>query len=212
RRCRARRFCLLRAPGKGSATARTSCCARGASGCAQPRRACPWRADCAIRLSPEGGPNRPRPDAGRRRVRQARRICLGGLSGVDGVACQLPHAAARGTESRQPSNRVDPLVLRGTVGSEHAVNEERSSVLGDLRALVTDALATTRGLSEEECRCQSAAEGWPAVIVAYHTGLGLRRQAGFIGRAVTGEAAFDLEWEPTDAINVDQRQRAQLHG
>ena len=82
------------------------------------------------------------------------------------------------------------------------MNEERTSALGDLRALVTDALATTRGLGEEECRRQSAAEGWPAVIVAYHIGLGLRRQAGFIARALTGEAPFDFEWEPTHAMNA----------
>ena len=82
------------------------------------------------------------------------------------------------------------------------MNEERTSALGDLRALVTDALATTRGLGEEECRRQSAAEGWPAVIVAYHIGLGLRRQAGFIARALTGEEPFDFEWEPTHAINA----------
>jgi len=82
------------------------------------------------------------------------------------------------------------------------VSEERSSTLGDLRVLVSDALATTRGLDEEECRRQSAAEGWPAVIVAYHIGLGLRRQAGFIARALTGEEPFDFAWEPTHAINA----------
>ncbi|HYV21578.1 MAG TPA: maleylpyruvate isomerase N-terminal domain-containing protein, partial [Candidatus Bathyarchaeia archaeon] len=67
---------------------------------------------------------------------------------------------------------------------------------------MTDALALVRGLGVDQSRRQSAAEGWPAVIVAYHIGLGLRRQAGFIARALTKEEPFEFEWEPTHEINA----------
>jgi len=82
------------------------------------------------------------------------------------------------------------------------VSDERSSTLHDIRTLVTDALALVRGLGVDQSRRQSAAEGWPAVIVAYHIGLGLRRQAGFIARALTKEEPFEFEWEPTHEINA----------
>ena len=82
------------------------------------------------------------------------------------------------------------------------MSDERSSTLRDLRALVSDALALVRGLGADEARRQTAAEGWPAVIVGYHIGLGLRRQAGFIARALTGEEPFEFEWEPTHEINA----------
>lgn len=76
---------------------------------------------------------------------------------------------------------------------------------------MTETLATVRRLGAEDCRRQSAAEGWPAVIVAYHIGLGLRRQAGFIARALTGEAPFEFEWEPTHEINaVNAREHASM--
>ncbi len=82
------------------------------------------------------------------------------------------------------------------------MSDERSSTLHDIRTLVTDALALVRGLGVDQSRRQSAAEGWPAVIVAYHIGLGLRRQAGFIARALTKEEPFEFEWEPTHEINA----------
>src|SRR5690349_11097302 len=94
------------------------------------------------------------------------------------------------------------VVLRGTPRGEHAVSEERSTTLRDLRALANDLLTLVRGLGEEDSHRESAAEGWPAVIVAYHIGLGLRRQAGFIARALTGEEPFEFEWEPTHELNA----------
>ena len=65
-------------------------------------------------------------------------------------------------------------------------------MLRELHAAVGEALAISRGMNEDQCRLATVAEGWPAVIVAYHIGLGLRRQAGFIGRALTGEAPFEF--------------------
>jgi len=92
---------------------------------------------------------------------------------------------------------MDSLVLRGTAGSEHAVSEERSSTLGDLRVLVSDALATTRGLDEEECRrCRLCCLSVPS----RSTRSGV--EAGSIARALTGEEPFDFAWEPTHAINA----------
>jgi hypothetical protein len=82
------------------------------------------------------------------------------------------------------------------------VNEDRATALRELRAVVGQALALTRGLNEELCRRTSVAEGWPAVIVAYHIGLGLRRQAGFIARALTGDEPFEFQWEPTHDVNA----------
>lgn len=82
------------------------------------------------------------------------------------------------------------------------MSEERDTTVRDLRALVNDLLTIVRGLGEEDSRRESAAEGWPAVIVAYHIGLGLRRQAGFIARALTGEEPFEFEWEPTHELNA----------
>ena len=70
------------------------------------------------------------------------------------------------------------------------------------RGAVDEAPATAAALTESECRRVSAAEGWPAVVVALHIGLGLRRQAGFIARALTGEEPFAFEWEPTHEINA----------
>ena len=91
------------------------------------------------------------------------------------------------------------------------MTEERRARIQELRALVTEALATVRGLGADDCQRQSAAEGWAAVIVAYHIGLGLRRQAGFIARALTGEEPFEFEWEPTHAINaVNAREHASM--
>jgi len=82
------------------------------------------------------------------------------------------------------------------------MTEERTAVLRELHAAVGEALAISRGMNEDQCRLATVAEGWPAVVVAYHIGLGLRRQAGFIGRALTGEAPFEFEWEPTHAMNA----------
>jgi DinB family protein len=91
------------------------------------------------------------------------------------------------------------------------VTGERAAVLGEVRAAVADVLDISRGLNEEECRLSSVSEGWPAVIVAYHIGLGLRRQAGFIARALTGEEPFEFAWEPTNDVNaVNAREHASM--
>ena len=82
------------------------------------------------------------------------------------------------------------------------MTEERTAALRELRAAVDEALALSRAMDEEDCRLASVAEGWPAVIVAYHIGLGLRRQAGFIARALTGEEPFEFQWEPTHNVNA----------
>ena len=91
------------------------------------------------------------------------------------------------------------------------MTEAREAVLHDVREAVRDVLAISRELDEERCGLTSVAEGWPAVIVAYHIGLGLRRQAGFIARALTGEAPFEFEWEPTNDLNaVNAREHASM--
>jgi hypothetical protein len=91
------------------------------------------------------------------------------------------------------------------------VTNDRAAVLTEIGAAVGDLLAIARGLDEEESRFSSVVEGWPAVIVAYHIGLGLRRQAGFIARALTGEEAFEFEWEPTHDMNaVNAREHASM--
>jgi hypothetical protein len=88
---------------------------------------------------------------------------------------------------------------------------DRAAVLrevGDVAAIV---LATARDMSDADCRRTSSAEGWPAVVVAYHIGLGLRRQAGFTARALTREEPFEFEWEPTHEINaVNAREHAAM--
>jgi hypothetical protein len=89
------------------------------------------------------------------------------------------------------------------------VSNERAAALEQLRAAVGEALATAAALTEAQCRRISRDEGWPAVIVAYHIGLGLRRQAGFIARALTGEEPFVFAWEPTHDMNaVNAREHA----
>ncbi len=91
------------------------------------------------------------------------------------------------------------------------MTEARAAALRELRAAVSEALAVTRGLGDDDCRIPSVAEGWPAVIVAYHIGLGLRRQAGFLARALTREEPFVFEWEPTHDINaVNAREHASM--
>ncbi len=82
------------------------------------------------------------------------------------------------------------------------MTEERSAALRELRAAVSEGLSIARNLNEDDCRRVSVAEAWPAVIVAYHIGLGLRRQAGFIARALTGEEPFVFEAEPTHEMNA----------
>jgi DinB family protein len=82
------------------------------------------------------------------------------------------------------------------------LTEERAAALREIRSAVGAALAATRKLSEAHCRRPSAAEGWPLVIVAYHIGLGLRRQAGFMARALTREPPFEFDWEGTNEINA----------
>jgi hypothetical protein len=82
------------------------------------------------------------------------------------------------------------------------VTDERAAVLRSVGEAVALAIATAVCMTELECRQTTTAEGWPAVIVAYHIGLGLRRQAGFIARAVTGEAPFEFQWEPTHEMNA----------
>ena len=82
------------------------------------------------------------------------------------------------------------------------MSDERAGVLREVSDAVALALGTTRGMTESDCRRTSSAENWPAVIVAYHIGLGLRRQAGFIARALTDEEPFEFVWEPTHEINA----------
>jgi hypothetical protein len=89
------------------------------------------------------------------------------------------------------------------------VNDDRAAVLRQVGDGVAGALATARGMTDADCRQLSSAESWPAVIVAFHIGLGLRRQAGFIARALTGEAPFEFQWEPTHEVNaVNAREHA----
>lgn len=88
---------------------------------------------------------------------------------------------------------------------------DRAAVFDEIASAVGSALALTRAMTDVDRRRTSAAEGWPAVIVAYHIGLGLRRQAGFIARALTGEAPFGFEWEPTHEVNaVNAREHASM--
>jgi hypothetical protein len=79
---------------------------------------------------------------------------------------------------------------------------DRPAVISALDAAVDEVLLITRSLAADDCRLPSAGEGWPLVVVAYHIGLGLRRQAGFIARALTGEQPFEFEWEPTHSLNA----------
>jgi hypothetical protein len=89
------------------------------------------------------------------------------------------------------------------------MTEDRGAVLVEVGEAVASALACARGMTDADCRRTSSAEGWPAVIVAYHIGLGLRRQAGFIARALTGEEPFEFQWEPTHDVNaVNAREHA----
>jgi hypothetical protein len=93
------------------------------------------------------------------------------------------------------------------------VTDERAAVLAEVGEAVAAALAAARGMTEADCRRTSSAEGWPAVIVAYHIGLGLRRQGGFIARALTGEEPFEFQWEPTHDINaVNAQEHASMSG
>ena len=91
------------------------------------------------------------------------------------------------------------------------MTDDRAAVLDQVREAVASALASARGMTKADCQRTSSAEGWPAVIVAYHIGLGLRRQAGFVARALTGEEPFEFEWEPTHEINaINAREHASM--
>jgi DinB family protein len=91
------------------------------------------------------------------------------------------------------------------------VSDDRAAVLREAGEVVAIAIATARDMSDADCRRTSSAESWPAVIVAYHIGLGLRRQAGFIARALTGEEPFEFQWEPTHDMNaVNAREHASM--
>ncbi|TME73038.1 MAG: hypothetical protein E6H89_08655 [Chloroflexi bacterium] len=91
------------------------------------------------------------------------------------------------------------------------MNDDRAAILSEVGAAVATALATARVMTPADCRRISSAENWPAVIVAYHIGLGLRRQAGFISRALTGDEPFQFEWEPTHDVNaVNARDHASM--
>jgi hypothetical protein len=88
---------------------------------------------------------------------------------------------------------------------------DRAAVLDEVAQAVARTLASVRGMSDADCRRTSSAEGWPAVVVAYHIGLGLRRQSGFIARALTREEPFEFQWEPTHDINaVNARDHASM--
>ena len=82
------------------------------------------------------------------------------------------------------------------------MSDDRTVLLREIGEAVALALTTARDMTEADCRRTSAAEGWPAVILAYHIGLGLRRQAGFIARALTGEGPFEFQYEPTHDMNA----------
>ena len=91
------------------------------------------------------------------------------------------------------------------------MNDDRAAILSEVGAAVATALATARVMTPTDCRRITSAEHWPAVIVAYHIGLGLRRQAGFIARALTGDEPFQFEWEPTHDVNaVNARDHASM--
>jgi hypothetical protein len=94
------------------------------------------------------------------------------------------------------------LIPAPRAGRQYAVNDDRIAILRELGEAAAIARATARNMSDADCRRTSSAESWPAVIVAYHIGLGLRRQAGFIARALTGEEPFAFAWEPTHDVNA----------
>jgi len=91
------------------------------------------------------------------------------------------------------------------------VSDDRATTLREVGDAVAIALASARAMTDADCRRTTSAENWPAVIVAYHIGLGLRRQAGFIARALTGEEPFEFQWEPTHDMNaVNAREHSSM--
>src|SRR5881628_3211378 len=168
RRAGARRRRVSRGECQAAAAARPGGRPRGAGGGTEPRRARAGTADDAVRLPPQGRPHRARTDAGRSGARRPRRSGDGRPPGLDGLARELPPAAARGAQPRHAADGVAPVLFRGQAGGEHTVNAERAALIGSLGASVQAALATTRALTEAQARLPSDDEGWPLVIVAYH--------------------------------------------
>jgi uncharacterized damage-inducible protein DinB len=67
---------------------------------------------------------------------------------------------------------------------------------------IDDVRALVRELDDGAWRRTCAGEGWSVALVLCHVTLGLRRQAGWVERAVRGRAAHSFNWERTHALNA----------
>lgn len=82
------------------------------------------------------------------------------------------------------------------------MTERGERLATDLLARLADLDATLAPLGDEEWRRVCAAEGWPLGFVAYHIGLGLARQAGWIEARGAGAAPHDFNWDETHELNA----------
>lgn len=72
----------------------------------------------------------------------------------------------------------------------------------ELRAKVSEIIATLEGMSDDQWRRTCAAEGWPVGLVAFHIALGLERQGGWIENALEGGPVHEFSWDQTDEMNA----------
>lgn len=68
--------------------------------------------------------------------------------------------------------------------------------------------ATIEPLDDATWARTCAAEGWPVGMVAYHLGLGFRRQGGWLAQHAKGGPPHDFSWDETHSLNAAFAKRA----
>lgn len=87
------------------------------------------------------------------------------------------------------------------------MTERGERLAREILGRLEDLEATLAPLSDEDWRRACAAEGWPVGFVAYHIGLGLARQTGWIDTRLAGGPAHAFSWDETHALNAMYRSR-----
>jgi len=82
------------------------------------------------------------------------------------------------------------------------VSERGERLAAGLLSRVDEVQTTIEPLDDATWARICVAEGWPIGMVAYHLGLGFRRQGGWLAQHAKGGRPHDFSWDETHALNA----------
>ena len=80
--------------------------------------------------------------------------------------------------------------------------ERKEQLAREIDERVTAARDRLAAITDEDLGQARGAEGWSAGLILLHIALGLRRQAGWIDRALQGRTPTHFHWDLTHRLNA----------